>query len=185
MPFVNSALTVTALDDIRWMLEEPLLYEGRRERFPIPAGYITDLASRPRIVAWLVARHARYSPAMILHDYLITERYYRAIELGQEPMAPNDIDGLFRRVLRELDVPPAMRWYMWTGVRWGSLASGRSAGWATTAPAVLALSVLALPVVALGVPGVVAGLLVYQATEYAVWLLGGARGPAPTLNWRT
>jgi hypothetical protein len=63
-------------------------------------------------------------------------------------VSSRDADGLFRRVLREVGVPPVHRRLMWTGVRWGALANPlRQPRWARDAPRVLALSVLAAPLV--------------------------------------
>ena len=72
---------------------------------------------------------------------------------------------MFRRVMRELDVPTVQRWLMWAGMRWSALTQPhRRPGW-WTAPAVLPISVAALP---LGAPAGIAilfGLALYTLVE--------------------
>lgn len=179
MPFKDEHLTVTVDGDQHWRLTVPLVYEGERDTFSIPAGYRTDFATVPRLVAWFVPRFGRYTRAAVLHDWLITD----AIPAGR--VTPVDADGLFRRVMREQGVSAPRRWVMWAGVRWGSLFGGRHAGWLVTAPAVLAVSVAVLPVVAVGAVPVTVALLAWWVVELAGWVLGGCDGPAPGPNLRT
>jgi hypothetical protein len=142
MPFIKGDLTVTRYSDDKWKLASALTYQGERDKFTVPAGYITDFATVPRIVVWLIPRFGRYTPAAILHDWLLTD----GMETGL--VSSRDIDGLFRRVMRELDVPFVLRWLMWTGVRWGALFnSERRQGWHRDAPMVLCVSLLAAPIV--------------------------------------
>ena len=120
---------------------------------------MTDFASVPRFAVWLIPTYGRYTAPAILHDYLITDM----IPAGRISSA--DTDGLFRRAMRELGVPPVKRWLMWAGVRWGAAFNRRRrAGWWRTAPAVLAVTVLALP---LAVPMLVvaAALVPYGLIE--------------------
>jgi uncharacterized protein DUF1353 len=139
MPFIDSDLTVTRYGDDHWRLESTLIYQGEKDKFIVPAGYITDFATVPRIVVWLIPRFGRYTPAAILHDWLLTD---------DPTISSRDKDGIFRRVLRELEVPFVMRWLMWTGVRWGALFnSDRREGWHRDAPVVLCVSLVAAPLV--------------------------------------
>lgn len=158
VPFLDR-IVLTPDGPATWELVEPLTYRAEREQWIIPAGYRTDLATHPRIISWLVPRSGRYTPAAILHDYLITNEYPAGT------ITAVDLDGVFRRVMLELGVSTARSWLMWAGVRWGSLASGRRAGWLQTAPAVLGISLVALPVLLLGVPGVALGLLLFDVAE--------------------
>lgn len=142
MPFApvwtrGGQVVVRPIDAIRWKLHQDLRYIGDREEFIVPAGYITDFATIPRIAVWLIPRFGAYTKAAILHDWLLTDR------LGT--VSSVDIDNLFRRALRELHVPPYRRNLMWTGVRWGALFNRkRRAGWWRTAPAVFGWSLLFL-----------------------------------------
>jgi hypothetical protein len=177
MPFADdgfgSRVVVESLDARRWALTRPLRYHGAQDTFTVPMGYITDFASVPRIAVWLIPTYGKWTRAAILHDWLITD----ALPTGM--VSSVDVDGLFRRMLRELDVPPVKRWLMWAGVRWGAAFSERRrAGWWQTAPEVLGISVLALP---LAVPmiGVAAGLAVYGVAE-AIATGGRRRGTLST-----
>jgi hypothetical protein len=164
MPFAaegtyGGRVVVTPLDARRWRLLEPVAYTGERDHFLVPEGYVTDFASVPRLAVWLIPTYGRYTAPAILHDYLITD----CIPTGRITSA--DTDGLFRRAMRELGVPPVRRWLMWAGVRWGALFNRRRrAGWARSAPGVLAITVLALPL-ALPMLVVLAGLAVYGLAE--------------------
>jgi hypothetical protein len=162
VPF-DSSLVVRRASDQLWEVVEPLAYRGRWDTFVIPAGFLTDFASVPRLVVWLIPRFGRYTMAAVLHDWLVTTG------LATGVVSSRDADGLFRRVLRELDVPPVRRWLMWTGVRWGALVSPlRRPGWWLDARRVLALSVLAAPVVVPPAAVVAGALAVYTVVETAV-----------------
>ncbi|MGY1845414.1 DUF1353 domain-containing protein [Modestobacter sp. SYSU DS0875] len=163
MPFDPPPLTVCRADDLCWEVVEPLVYRGRRDVFVVPAGFRTDFASVPRVVVWLFPQFGRFTLAAVLHDWLVTEGVRSTV------VSARDADGLFRRVLRELGVPPVRRWLMWTGVRWGALVPpARRAGWVRDAPRVLALSLLAAPLVVPPAAVVAVALGVYTAVEAAV-----------------
>lgn len=146
--------------DEMWELVGPLVYQGRTDTFRVEAGFVTDFATVPRAVVWLIPRFGRYTAAAILHDWLLV------VGLNEGLVSPRDADGLFRRVLRELGVPPVRRWLMWTGVRWGSVTKpGRRHEWLRDAPAVLGISVLAAPLVVPPALLILAALLVVAAVE--------------------
>lgn len=107
MPFINDHIVLQELDEARWTLLEPLTYQGRQESFTVPAGFITDLASVPRIFTWLIPNYGKYTKAAVLHDYLCATKVINR----------SDADGLFRRTMRELGVPFLQRWVMWAAVR--------------------------------------------------------------------
>jgi Protein of unknown function (DUF1353) len=161
VPFDSPTITVRRASDQLWEVVEPLVYRGLRDTFVVPAGFRTDFVSVPRIVVWLIPRFGRYTLAAVLHDWLVST----GIDSGV--VSARDADGLFRRVLRELGVPPVRCWLMWTGVRWGALVSRRGAGWWRDAPRVLALSVLFAPVVAPPAVVIAAALALYTAVESA------------------
>lgn len=161
MPFVSdvNAITVRRHGDDLWTLVDDVVYAGAEDTFVVPRGYVTDFASIPPAVVWLIPRYGRWTPAAILHDYLITD------VLPRGHITSRDVDGLFRRVMRELGVSTPHRWLMWAGVRWGALFGGRAAGWWRDAPAVLALSVAALPIVAPGAVGALFGRALLALVE--------------------
>lgn len=108
MPFQNDVV-VRELDAVCWRLVEPLVYLGAKESFTVPAGFETDFASVPSAFGWLLPRSGRYTKAAILHDDLCEES-----EAGR--FDRDDADGIFRRTMRELEVPFLRRWIMWAAV---------------------------------------------------------------------
>ncbi|GAA4744025.1 hypothetical protein GCM10023328_27170 [Modestobacter marinus] len=180
MPFDSLALTVRRVSDTSWEVLAPLVYRGERDTFVVPPGFRTDFASVPRVVVWLFPRSGRYTPAAVLHDWLTD------VAVPGGVVSARDADGVFRRVMRELGVPPLRRWLMWTGVRWGALGNPvRLAGWWRDAPRVLALSVVAAPIVVPPAAVVAVALVVYRAAESVVVSVVGGRGPGPEPDvWR-
>jgi hypothetical protein len=170
VPFEPGSLIVRRVDAVTWALVDALAYQGRWERFVVPAGFRTDFASVPRPVTWLVPRFGAYTLAAVLHDWLCSE----GIRSGA--VTPRQADGIFRRVMRESGVPVLRRWLMWAGVRWGALTDpARRPGWSYSAPGVLVVSVLAAPVVLPPSLVILPGLLVYAAAEALVSLVAPTR----------
>lgn len=154
--FQNERLTVERVSDRDWKLIYPLVYEGQRDTFTIPTGYVTDFASVPRMLQWFAPSTGKYTLAAVLHDYLCDSLNARGYlhapnrPAGELPkyVTSRDVDGLFRRVMREQKVPAVLRWFMWAGVRWGAIFNrNRRPGSLRTLPLVLLLTVLALPIV--------------------------------------
>lgn len=179
MGFDNPRVLVEALDSRRWVLRRALAYTGapgyEHECYEVPEGYVTDLTSSPRITHFIAPVAGTHSPVSVLHDWLITD----ALPAGK--ISAVDVDGLFRRALKDLGVPPVRRWIWWVGVRLGALGSPlRRAGWWRTAPAVVAYGVLlCVPVVLLPALVNALGLLVYGAMELV------ATGGRSWGTWRT
>jgi hypothetical protein len=141
-------VVVEALDEIQWRT----IVEISWGPYTVPAGYVTDFLSIPRVASWLAPRYARYTPAGILHDYLLTEY------VAKGRLSSVDADAIFRLALIELGTDPVRVELLWTGVRWGAASSKyRRAGWWSTFPKVAAMTLYALPhgvvmaVVALGI----------------------------------
>jgi hypothetical protein len=147
VPFIGDANPVVRqLSDRDWETVETLTYEGQTDTFVVPKGMRTDFASVPRAFVWFLPRYGRYTRAAILHDYLWQHR----VGDPEQPVRRRDADGLFRRVMRELDVPFLRRWIMWGAVRWAALMKpdGR-VGWLHDGPLVLLVTIVALPFVLL------------------------------------
>lgn len=94
--------------------------EGSAERIVVPAGYVTDFASIPRLFWRLEPPLGPAGKAAVVHDYLystrgLAGRYTRAAA-----------DGIFREAMGVLKVPAWKRSLMWAAVRvgggggWGS-----------------------------------------------------------------
>ncbi len=108
MPFASFVAVVE--DGDHWRLLKPLVYQGARDTFVVPAGFRTDFASVPQALTWLVPRTGKHNRAAVLHDWLTR----------QPDVSRKDADGIFLRVLRELGVPPRRRRLMFLGVRIGA-----------------------------------------------------------------
>ena len=149
--FVTPDLLVRSSGDHRWKLLAPVVYEGRDQAITVPVGFETDFASVPQAVQWLIPVSGRYTRAAIVHDWLCKEG------LRSNLMSSHDVDGVFRRIMRESGVPLVRWWLMWTGVRWGALFNPlRRRGWWHDAAMVLMISVLALPLLLPTIPVVFA-----------------------------
>ena len=162
MPFVpaDARPAVRPVDDRRWVLLEDLEYRGAVDAWCVPAGFQTDFATVPPGLTWLVPTTGRYTPAAVVHDYLLVE----ALPAGL--ISARDADGVFRRILRELEVPIVRRWIMWIGVRWGAAAKpARRPGWWRDAPTVITLTLVALPFLAPGLIAATLGWGAYRAAE--------------------
>jgi|SRR6188768_3098604 len=143
MPFTNS-LQVVEHDIRSWKLLNDLHYQGDTDHFTVPAGYVTDFASVPDSLVWLLNKTGPYTRAAVVHDWLITD------EIPAKRVTSRDTDGLFRRIMREEGVPFPKRWVMWAAVRMGALFSpGRAYGrqFYRDAPLITLIAVLSLPIV--------------------------------------
>ena len=58
----GSTVGVRQLDDKFWVTLQPLVYQGKIQRFVIPRGHRTDFASAPRPFVWFLPRYGRYTP---------------------------------------------------------------------------------------------------------------------------
>jgi hypothetical protein len=170
-----------------WALTRPLVWTGERDTFTVPVGFKTDFATVPRFLHWLVLPYGAYTRAAVLHDYLLGElaRWDRGnghvIGIGVDDPAPSkppatsrDIDGIFRRAMRDLGVPWSKRWVMWAAVRLASLFSARRAygrEFHKDALKVLAISELVGWAV---VPGVIGTLISLGFIRLWTALSGGA-----------
>jgi len=66
------AITQTSVTPTRWRLDQDLVVSSRGWTLVVPAGFLTDLASIPRFVWWLIAPFELSIAAPIVHDYLYT-----------------------------------------------------------------------------------------------------------------
>ncbi|MBW3614389.1 MAG: DUF1353 domain-containing protein [Actinobacteria bacterium] len=148
-----------------WIVWESFSYRASKDTYTIPRGMCTDFASVPRPVVWYLPRYGPYTLAAILHDHLWRE-------LAANALLPySDADGIFRRAMRELDVPFFHRWVMWAAVRWAALVKpGGREGWSCDAPAVLLVTLLALPILAVPVLTVLVALVQLQLLELVLWV---------------
>ena len=91
-------LSHEALDEIRVVSPE---------RLPT-----TDLTSVPGVLRWFAGRYGTYTPAALIHDWLIPQPSTPAIP----GMTDQYADRYFRFMLEDLNVPLIRRWLMWAAV---------------------------------------------------------------------
>jgi hypothetical protein len=118
----TGGLTLTHLDkDWRlWELETPLTYEvgylGSGRRVEVPAGFITDGASVPRIFWPLFPTWGKYSRAAVIHDYLGDLLVNRRAP-HPEGLTQRQIDGVFYEAMKVCDVVWPVRLIIFAIVR--------------------------------------------------------------------
>lgn len=161
----DARVVVQQHDDEQWIVWEGFSYRGRSDTFTVPRGMCTDFASVPRPFVWYLPRYGPYTLAAVLHDHL-----WRDLAATGK-LRYIDADGIFRRAMRELDVPFFHRWVMWAAVRWGALVKpGGRAGWSEEAPRVLLLTLLAAPVMVAPVVAILVTLLHLYLVELVLWV---------------
>ena len=73
---------------------------------PDESRFVTDLASVPQLLTWLVPKSGRHLPAALVHDGLV-----------RDPTIDRfDADRIFRDAMGDLGVGLIRRWLMWTAV---------------------------------------------------------------------
>lgn len=153
-------LAIRAKTATTWALTEPLTWTGtQNDTFVIEPGFVTDFATVPRFLHWLVLPYGAYTRAAVLHDWLIETRINHPDPALR--VTSRDVDGIFRRVQQELGVPWTTRWLMWAAVRAAAACNPRRAygrGFLRDLPKVAGMTVLAVPVVLPGAAGVLVSL---------------------------
>nr|EEJ7375805.1 DUF1353 domain-containing protein [Salmonella enterica subsp. enterica] len=102
--------TLEMLDHYLWRIHEPFefyLSDDNSDVISVPAGFITDLASVPRIFWTLLPPDGKYAKAAIIHDYL----YDNALRTKKEA------DRIFLDGMTVLGVPEWKRTIMYYAVR--------------------------------------------------------------------
>lgn len=140
-----SRLAVEHYGPKTWRLLEDLTYRGATDLYTVPAGYVTDFATVPDFLVWVINKTGPYTRAAVVHDWLITD------EIPAKRVTSQDTDGIFRRIMREEGTPLVRRWVMWAAVRLASLGNTRRAygrHFVRDAPRVLGILLLAAPLLA-------------------------------------
>ncbi len=94
-----------------WRVHEPFAFylsDDESDVIEVPAGFITDLATIPRIFWILLPPDGKYAKAAIIHDYL----YDNALRTKKEA------DLIFLDGMEVLGVPKWKRTIMYWAVRW-------------------------------------------------------------------
>jgi len=149
-----------------WVLTEPLVWEGDWETLYIKPGFITDFASVPKIVRWLLDSGGRNAAPGVLHDAVWRESKRKG---GDRRVDPWHADGMFRRALRRSKLPPIPRNMIWVGVRLAAILSGRlgkkGPSWFRKVLAVLMWTLIGVVIVTVPLIAIVVGYSVY-------WIFG-------------
>lgn len=125
-PSFQSRLRVERIeDDSRdgrgtWLLLAALIFVSRiADRvFTVPAGFVTDLASVPRLPFVYLLTGGLGHAAAVLHDWLYTTHE-----------VPRDVaDAIFREALVHCGVSKWQAYLMWLGVRVGGASSWNAPG---------------------------------------------------------
>lgn len=114
-------LDVRAVAHGRWRLLQPLDYQLEvttlfyTSVIRVPRGFVTDLASIPKGLRWLISQNERHRKAAVLHDYL----YYKHGNIGLELLSRKECDELFLEAMEKCGVSWIKRKIMHAGVRAG------------------------------------------------------------------
>lgn len=95
------------VEDLIW--EGPISDKSRVLVFTVPPGFVTDFASVPRALRWMLNPNGRSRRAAVLHDFLYT---------GQH-LSRKDSDLLFLAALKADGVGLVERQLLYRGVRMG------------------------------------------------------------------
>ncbi|MFG3962074.1 DUF1353 domain-containing protein [Escherichia coli] len=98
------------LDHFLWRVHEPFdfyLSDDNSDVIEVPAGFITDLATVPRVFWMILPPDGRYAKAAIIHDYM----YDNALRTRREA------DRIFLDGMKVLGVPCWKRMIMYGAVR--------------------------------------------------------------------
>lgn len=111
----KTTLKVEAIDDFHWRLLEQFIYDSdvAGQRIIVPAGYVTDFASVPRIPIAYLLFGGRANAAATIHDWLYT--------VGTLPKRV--CDAVFYEAMRASKMRWWRAWWMWLGV---ALGGGRA-----------------------------------------------------------
>lgn len=110
MPFRTVPILRVGAAEDEWILESPLCYVTRAgDDLIVPAGFVTDLASIPRILYALIPVNGRHRAAAILHDWLYET----------QPLPRAECDRLFLDAMADSGVRWTQRQAMYAGVRIG------------------------------------------------------------------
>ncbi len=106
-----SRLVVTETDNPReWELVEPLAYSSDSlGELEVHVGFVTDFASIPQPMWWLIAPSGRHTRAAVLHDWLYAHRpiVTRRRAGGTSRVTRSESDREFHRAMYATGVP---RW---------------------------------------------------------------------------
>lgn len=119
-----------------WALQRPMSYYAgpdRNEEIVVPAGFVTDLASIPRLVWSFYPPDGPWVKSAIVHDFLYDTqgdgRWNSAAGVNREkPYSRAESDGILLEGMAERDVGRWERFVIWASVRLGGKRGWDRAG---------------------------------------------------------
>lgn len=113
-----------------FMLREPFKYVDRDRRFDVPEHDVSDFASVPGFLTWLVPRYGRHTLAALLHDHLQDHLVKPGTPKPADPEAvtSEEADTVFRQAMQYSRVPFVRRWVMWAAVALRTVFKSGKAG---------------------------------------------------------
>lgn len=112
MPFLNDLVVRAGEKYAEWVLEKDFVYVTNDGGvIEVPAGFVTDLASIPRVFHAVIPVNGKHRKAAVVHDWLYVSQI----------MSRAESDKVFLKAMEESGVRWSLRWVMYSAVR--------SAGW--------------------------------------------------------
>lgn len=96
---------------LKFELQEPLTFE----QYTVPLGFVSNGASVPRPLWWLVTPMGPHAPAAFVHDHLVASHVSRGL------LRRKDADKAYYRALLSLGMPKMASRLMYLGARVGSI----------------------------------------------------------------
>lgn len=115
--FKSSPVLVPHEDGVHWELKEPFEYHlGIKDSgwvISIPVGFVTDFASVPKLLHWLIGPWGKHGRAAVLHDYLYRFAVFDRVVC----------DAIFLEAMRIIGCSKSTRRVIYAAVRvWGRYA---------------------------------------------------------------
>lgn len=93
--------------------------EGSGVLVEVPAGFVTDLASVPWFIRWLISPGGLHAKASVIHDYLYSKGVIQTKGVTQtETPTRLRADQIMKEAMVVLKVPCIRRWMIYKAVRW-------------------------------------------------------------------
>lgn len=107
-----------------YQLLAPLVYMSSGwGRIEVPAGFITDFASVPKLPLTWLAAGGTANEAAVVHDWL-----YTVHRVGPVDITRSEADAIFREAIPASEDPNAPAFLMWLAVRFGGSNAWDAAG---------------------------------------------------------
>lgn len=112
MSSFTNLLVVSPLSDGKfWVIREKFIYyigeENSDQKVEVEEGFVTDFASVPRMLWWLLPRWGVYGKAAVVHDYLYWKKIYNR----------KKSDEIFLEAMKVLKTPKIYYSLLFYGVR--------------------------------------------------------------------